>query len=337
MLCELVCKTDESSSDEVNLNTSQKKRGRKPKANNSEKNVSIKKKRGRKPSGKIYEGNIEPLAISECIITHLALSEKDIEKITGEVKINKPNVQIIEKHQISFSIESDTDLKHMLNEKTSELENLKLKYNELEENYKKYSYLETIVTDNGVIDRKYHVPYESFIDISNNKWKDKTNIWCSWCVHPFESVPIGLPESYCYKTKKYLMRECFCSFNCAHAYNLSLNDHKVWERYSLMMKIKNDIYKNTHLIDKPINYAPPRNALTVFNGTKTINEFRCNSITIPTEYNILMPPIIPIFSIIEEIPKYFQYNKTNSIQDRLKIKRNKPLPIKKGNLLDLIK
>lgn len=269
-----------------------------------------KSKRGRKPKDKTSES-------------------AQIIKSTDEIKQNK----VISKKQINFSLESDSDLKHMLNDKSNELEELKTKYAELNEKYNKFSYLETIVTDNGAIDKKYYIPNSLLLSENGDIWKETTDLWCSWCVHSFTTVPIGLPEMYCQKTKKYHTRECFCSFNCAHAFNLSLGDYKVWERYALLTRIKNLIYKqNDALINKAIMYAPPRQLLKVFGGDKTIEEFRNNHILVPKEYIHLLPPTVPFFTVIEEIPKYFQKNKLNG---SLKIQRSLPLPMKKHNLMNL--
>lgn len=325
-----------------------KKRGRKPKVKTEEELLNlqnvVKKKRGRKPSGKIFEvdENSGSISVPECIMTHLQITDKDIRKITGEEKkqtiVKKDSNVVVSKKQINFDFESSDDLKHSLNEKCHEFSQLKKKYDDLESRYQKYSYLETIVADNGVVDRKYHIPSESMIDENNEKWKISTKQWCTWCVHPFDTIPVGLPETYCTKEKKFHTRDCFCSFNCAHAYNLSLNDYKVWERYSLLSRMKNIIYQNNDnkFADKAITYAPPRKILKVFNGTETIEEFRNNSISIPKEYHSLLPPMIPIFNVIEEIPKFFYQNKTNSNFNNLKVKRSKPLPIKNNNLMSLL-
>jgi len=50
--------------------------------------------------------------------------------------------------------------------------------------------------------------------------------------------------------------------------------------------------------------------------------------------------MIPIFSVIEEIPKFFYQDKGYKKKDdfgELKIKRNKPLLTQNNNLLNLIK
>ena len=81
------------------------KRGRKPKIKDGEdlaKNDSqediVKKKRGRKPTGKIYEINKSLISsmstnMPNCIIAHLPLNDKDIEKIIG-----KDDITMTEEH-----------------------------------------------------------------------------------------------------------------------------------------------------------------------------------------------------------------------------------------------
>ena len=155
----------------------QKKRGRKPKNKNNNDLIDnnnlidnvkddIKKKRGRKPTGKIYEINKSLITnmssgISNCIIAHLPLSEKDIAKIIGKEQdskqedikgykassskvtlsedqysdnlsdiIHSDSINIVQKpipSHSSFVIEADDDIKHKYNEKCIELDNLKKK------------------------------------------------------------------------------------------------------------------------------------------------------------------------------------------------------------------
>lgn len=314
-----------------------KKRGRKPKVKNEE-NESvdiIKKKRGRKPTAKIYDSmNSSHIgAIPECIVAYMSMSDKDIEKVVGTEKTDE-SVKVMEKPVINFNLESDSDLKHRLNEKIKELEELKLKYNELQEKYNHYSFLETIVTDNGSVDKKYYIHESNLIDNSGN-YKESTNKWCKWCIHPFYTVPLGMPESRCPITNKYKCIGCFCSFNCMHAYNISLNDNMVWNRLSLMMQMKKQIFETSDIATKQIISAPPREVLNVFEGgEQTIEQFRNNQISIPKEYKTLIPPCIPIFTVTEEIPSYFNRS-TNSGYNKLKYNKANPKSIKSNNLLSL--
>ena len=56
----------------------------------------------------------------------------------------------------------------------------------------------------------------------------KTDICCWWCCHKCD-VPLSLPEKLYDDT--FHVFGCFCSFNCAAAYNVNLNDYKIWEDY----------------------------------------------------------------------------------------------------------
>ena len=104
--------SDENVDNDI-LNNMPKKRGRKPK----DKVVveKVVKKRGRKPTGKIFESLDTNVALPDCIITHLTLTDKDICKITGESIVEEvPKVQVVNRRQINFNLESDSDLKHNL-------------------------------------------------------------------------------------------------------------------------------------------------------------------------------------------------------------------------------
>jgi hypothetical protein len=299
--------------------------------------VVPKKKKGRKPSGKLYSSvesmqeNVPENTLStNCVLTCLPLSDKDIYKITGKKQKEPPKVQIIKSNINMFEFQDDdnAELESLLTKTTKELAQLKVEHDELVEKFSRFKYLESIVSDNGVIDREYHYPKILTVDTGSGKWKSKTDIWCRWCSHGFDTVPIGLPELYDQKEQKFSVRSCFCSFNCAHAYNISLADHKVWERYALLARIKNIIFEGTTNENKRIVAAPPQEMLNVYGGPKTIEEFRSNRIFVPKKYIKLLPPIIPYFTVIEEIPVYFRTSQNTSIYDKLRSRTVKPSSLK---------
>jgi len=162
----------------------------------------------------------------------------------------------------------------------------------------------------------------------NGKWKEETDLLCGWCCHPFDTVPIGLPESFCQKTKKFVVRDCFCSFNCAHAYNVSLDDYKVWERFALLNRMKKIIFRGTKYETMQIVCAPPRKILKVFGGNKTIEEMRNKKISVPKKYNTMLPPAIPFFTTIAEIPLYFTTSKNVSMYEKLRSRGVNPASLK---------
>ena len=88
------------------------------------------------------------------------------------------------------------------------------------------------------------VMYE-FLDANKKgEWPMSTNIYCMWCCHPFEGPPCAVPVRYV--DEVFYVWGCFCSFNCAAAYNFKeYKVSEVWERYSLL----NLLYKK--IFDKP--------------------------------------------------------------------------------------
>lgn len=293
-----------------------KKRGRKPKLDDT---LTLKKKRGRKPTGKIIEiGNLTNFP--KCIIAHLPLTSVEISKITGTQNV----VEKVDKIVSSISVNINDDI--LDNKKCNncvhlekQCSELRMKLNESQVDYeapgehKQYlCKLDTICYNNNIISGK------------------KTDICCWWCCNQFDTLPIGLPEKYI--DTKFYVHGCFCSFSCAHSYNLNMNDNRIWDRFSLLNYMKLKITGS----DSTINTAPPREALNMFGGPLSIVEFRKKCISLPLkdisskEYSYLLPPLIPYYGVLDEIPLIVP---SKHLQ---KLKRNKPLQSNNNNLLDMM-
>jgi len=342
-----------------------KKRGRKPKLinnnnnnnNNNDENNIIKKKRGRKPTGKIIELNktLNNNDYPNCIIAHLPISNKDILKITKQnnklitenKNIEEINININDDYKnnnnkiITLNNFNSGDLNKLFCTKCEILEKkcneLTEKNKELEEQVNKERYINPIINikEHHICDVKIH-------NINDNKieWKKKTDTYCWWCCHNFDTVPIGLPEKYVNDT--YHLYGCFCSFNCAQAYNLNTNDNKIWERYSLLNFLKKKICDLNNIKYKNYDYicsAPPRQSLNIFGGPMTIDDFRNSLYTLAQNYNYILPPMIPLIGLLEIIPQEITPTnvKIKNINNNLKLKRSKPLPSFNSNLLQLMK
>jgi hypothetical protein len=346
-----------------------KKRGRKPKIlkktdedNIEDKNI-IKRKRGRKPTGKIIELNktiINNNDFPNCIIAHLPISNKDILKITKQNNslFEKENIfQNIEEINININEENKhiKNLVKIINTNSSESETkmncnkceslekkcleLTEKIKELENQLNQNKYINPIVN----IKEQYICNLKLYNIINDNviEWTKHTNINCWWCCHKFDTVPIGLPEKYI--NDAFHLYGCFCSFNCAQAYNLQMNDQKIWERYSLLNFLKKKICdNNSHILYKNFDFicpAPPRQALDIFGGPMTIEEYRNSMYILSKDYNYILPPMIPLIGILENIPQELTPTniKIKNINNSLKLKRSKPLPSFNSNLLQLMK
>ena len=129
-------------------------------------------------------------------------------------------------------------------------------------------------------------------------WPSSTNIHCFWCCHHFDNLtPCTLPVQK--KESHYIVFGCFCSPECAAAYNFHEGDdtQEIWNRYSLL----NLLYKNVYACKNlKIKLAPPRSVLKMFGGTLTIKEFREYNINYGRKISVNMPPMLSITQQIEE-------------------------------------
>ena len=177
---------------------------------------------------------------------------------------------------------------------------------------------------------------EIIIPDKNNEWSMNTKKACYWCCHSFNNNSFGIPIKF--KNDKFYVYGCFCSLECAAAYNFSeeRNIQDIWESYNLINFLSHVIkYKNI------VKLAPNRICLTMFGGNMTIEEFRSftesNKITNTLEY-----PMIPVSQQIEEINYDNTYNKNDYIpidedrvrklEQKIKLMRTTPLLNHKNTL-----
>jgi hypothetical protein len=305
--------------------------------------LTDKKKRGRpKKSQQLINPSITKTSINNAIfeqdeiILHLPISSSDI-----EISKNKP----VEKKMLDSKQFSGSE-----NESDSEEDKTKDKIQNLwiDDNIKQYKFAVKKLTEENERLKKFLIditpmyftevktyPTElKIFDMKDNVViPKKTNICCWWCTYNFDCLPSFIPDKY--HNGKFYVFGCFCSFNCAGAYNLNLADNKVWERYSLMKQMYYIINKNdiSSVYDIEINVAGPKELLEKYGGPMTIEEYRKNSKILGREYHKLMPPFLPINIGFEESTSTKTNSKTiniNSIlnpnvKDNIVVKRNKPL------------
>ena len=290
-----------------------------------------KKKRGRKPSGKIIDLNKINLTneYNECIIAHLPLSQKDIVRISLRDTENARNeTEPNEKPgavMISLNINDDAPSSN----DCAKCADLERQVHALQDKLNKSKETHT------------YVHCMSGKSVYKCEPKEDESV-CWWCCHKFDTLPIGLPEKYEHAVAdksgapgKFHLHGHFCSFNCAHAYNIHMNDFKVWERYSLLnLYKKKSCPPNDDNTYSKIMPAAPRQVLKMFGGKLTIEQFRESHNNVAKEYRYMLPPYIPINGVVEEINKTINKLPQSS---HLKLKRNKPLPGMNNNLFQLMK
>lgn len=170
----------------------------------------------------------------------------------------------------------------------------------------------------------------------DNQWPSKTNIYCFWCVCPFNNTPCSIPQKYIENT--FYVYGCFCSPECAAAYIFdNKSSDTVWEQYTLLNLLYKDIYGSNR-----IKIALPRNSLQIFGGYLTIDEFRAFHNDKYKEATMIMPPLYSVIPQIEEsyiekrakrkkfVP--IDMEKVKRAKENLRLKRSKPIQKYKNTL-----
>jgi len=267
----------------------------------------IKNKRGRKPKNKLPDLKIQNSPVNsdeEPIIAHLPISLEDV--------VNTSNQ---DNSADNIFIKSESDLKHKKQEKVIKFDekNEEIMINQMN---KKIQEAEKIFMLGKNVNK---------INVHNIKFKPGNK--CFWCKHSFTTQAVELPEDYYNDT--FFCSGHFCSWNCAKAYNIDLNDTSTWKRESLL----NLLYFKTYGNYKEIVSAPSWLMLEDFGGIMNIDTFRSSFNINNKDYLLLHPPIITRQLQIEESYKKYSSNKTDTIQDNeLVLKRSKPIENTSQNL-----
>lgn len=264
-------------------------------------------------------------------VSTVAKIDKSLAKIISKKICNAsgtvPNIMgtIFDAYNISEesnNITINTEQNNVTTKKIEELEK------ELEEYKELLTESKTFFTENTVTKLNLNLIDETGEAIKLNH----TDISCWWCSHQFETLPCFIPRALI--DNIYHVFGCFCSFNCAAAYNMNMNDtqSKLRNRHALILKLFHDIFGK----EKELIVAPSYLILTKYGGTLSINEFRKSFTCEIKEYRYIIPPMTPISTYIEgrTINNPFSKKiKSLSSDDELVLKRSKPLPNEKNNLI----
>jgi hypothetical protein len=306
--------------------------------------VKILKKRGRKPSGKVLDiNNMENNNVTssldpekECLIIHLPINMKDIEKYNNPDFNNKVNK--LEKISEHSEKEPEFNSNIFMDLSTSELhvtetnDNKKKCYNcqYLSERCNAlHQKLQEVSNIKDIHDSMVNKIHDCTINIVDNelfKWKESTNLSCWWCVHPFSNPPFGLPIKF--ENNKYEVQGCFCSLNCAKAYNIKENNYRTSEINSLIEDFRREIFGIT---SHPVATAPPRQSLNIFGGYLSIDNFRKEFYQMNKNIIHLSPTVAPVRNFFEE-EYHDKIIRANPTGERLRLKRNTAPPQTSYNL-----
>lgn len=259
-----------------------KKRGRKPKTlevktkipENLDENVNEKKKRGRKPKS-VYSVEISSSINNTC----LSDDENVIVRLQADGNANS-----------SDNKDSDDEQPYAYN-------NDSYNFAACIDDESLYNYNTNTNTNTDSL-KIINVLKDFEEKNKNNEWPSNTSICCYWCCHKFDSPPIGIPISY--NNNTFNVFGCFCSLECAAAYNFKYNDSidEVWERYNLINLLSRKLQ-----LDEVIKPAPDKMTLKSFGGFLDIDQFRSYNKTNKI-ININFQPMVSSISQIEEINEY---------------------------------
>ena len=309
------------------------KRGRGRPRKNQALNITTKPLSSKKDNSSQKDGN------NDEIILHLPLSLKDISNPT--IKNNDMLPENIQDQNIFTinDIHSDSSGNSNYEVNDAFIYDLKEKIKEQEKSIKHLSkeleQYKSMVSDSTVTGTNHKKVTKMNINLIDSKTGspvivEKTNIACWWCSYNFDNPPCFLPENY--NNNIFYVFGCFCTFNCAIAYNLNINDSSVWNRYSLLKKLYYTIYKE----ECTIAIAPPREVFEKFGGVLKYEDYRKNCNKYIKEYRFIMPPMTSIVPLIEEGNN--DHSKVNislaDINRRSSLKRTKPLPNNRNTLFE---
>lgn len=207
--------------------------------------------------------------------------------------------------------------------------------------------------------RKMRLLMEMEEKSKSGEWPATSSVHCYWCCHRFPGMPYGLPHRYD-NTGKFIVTGCFCSLECAAAYNFhgdtSCSADEMWSRYSLINMLAARLREAEEAEDaeekKPppgrsclVKQAPHRLSLSIFGGGLSIEEFR-SSFQRGRRTLLHAPPMVSACQQVEEITDGDVYSVNHFIpvdteridryQEQMRLKRNKPLAGSRKNIIKMM-
>ena len=154
---------------------------------------------------------------------------------------------------------------------------------------------------------------------------------CWWCVHSLPEGPvIHFPLKYDDRRKKFTTMGNFCSWECAKAYGIDMKSARWGEMQMYLSLMRKQAFgKYT-----PLFSAPKREALKVFGGTLTIEEFRAyqGKQPPPIEFPNQIQLIQTVNGSKNSVPDQKPVEQTEVAEGDLVLKRSKPLLRAKSKL-----
>lgn len=234
------------------------------------------KKRGRKPKNEYYlNKKIDKVELERSCIIHLPIhtemiSTENREREQGIIADLPNNILPYENDFINFD-----------------------SYNKSEEIVKDIFITSSVNSINKIDKTEYYnldiIPHE--VDSNSLPLKIRTDIYCFWCCHPFDSQPVFMPSNL--KGDLFYVKGIFCSFECCLSY---MSSESRYSKNIHLLKYMYYKFTNRKLFRETLNKAPDRECLKIFGGPLDIKEFRSNSNT----YKILNNPMCYVPGLLEK-------------------------------------
>lgn len=160
---------------------------------------------------------------------------------------------------------------------------------------------------------------------------DTRTMWCWWCCHPIEGEPLHLPYKYDDRRRKFETYGYYCSWPCMKAYNVRGGGPRYGEIQQNITLMRKMCYGKI----EALRMAPHREALQVFGGTMTIEDFRQgkDEPIVHKPFMVFNSCIIKNKDMVQTATTFSSDNQhklktiqeTNIPSEQLKLKRTKPL------------
>jgi len=177
------------------------------------------------------------------------------------------------------------------------------------------------------------------------KLPDRTDCYCFWCCHPFDSVPCVIPSDI--KEAVWQVYGNFCSPECAVAYLFyeRLDSNIQWERYAMLNSLYSEDAEIKAGSSTGIRSAPKREVLRIFGGSMDIREFRAIIHEKKLRIDVLTPPMVSIIQTMDTKPIDFYDQSLRNVfvptearrlnapgAQGLRLRRSKPIAGKESTL-----
>lgn len=156
-------------------------------------------------------------------------------------------------------------------------------------------------------------------------------MWCWWCCHAFEGVPLNMPYKHDELRNTFHTAGHFCSWSCMKSYVIDkygVNKGGLICGNIVMMRRK------MYNVLGHVRPAPNRFRLVQFGGDLTIERFRENAtVDVGTREDVNTRPFVDVaIPFVSNTKKMDEIHKSTTHNSALRLKRNKPLKRNENNL-----